>query len=172
MYGILHACTSVYACCMSVAQRGHKKALDPLKEELQVVVGHHVSAGNQTRVLCESSRHSLPLLRHFSNPSFWCLRITAGETDTDEEDRQPERSCFWNYSFHFKVVKILRHHPLGYVPANSKLHQKCWWLSLGLCDVRIYWKNNKSTSYVSFIGLVDVAVGSHRHFRYSFNYGD
>jgi hypothetical protein len=32
--------------------------LDPLKLELQMIMSHHVGIGNQTQVLCKSSKFS------------------------------------------------------------------------------------------------------------------
>lgn len=37
---------------------GQKKAPDPLKLELWMIVSHHVDAGNQTWVLCMSNKYS------------------------------------------------------------------------------------------------------------------
>ena len=47
--------TFMYICALHVywAVGGHKRGLDPLEQELQMVVGHHVGAGNQTWVLCK-----------------------------------------------------------------------------------------------------------------------
>jgi hypothetical protein len=42
--------------CMLGAQRGYKRALDPLEQELQTVLNLHVGAGNPTQVLCKSSQ--------------------------------------------------------------------------------------------------------------------
>jgi len=50
-------CISVLPTCVSHAplmSSGHKRALDTLELELQMVVSHHVGAGNETQVLCKS----------------------------------------------------------------------------------------------------------------------
>ena len=44
--------------CLHSACRNQKRSLDPLELELQMVVGHHVDAGNQNWVLCKSSQCS------------------------------------------------------------------------------------------------------------------
>lgn len=46
------------------------KALDPLGLELQVVVSHHVYAGNQSWDLCKNSQCSLMLLPPFPTNSY------------------------------------------------------------------------------------------------------
>jgi hypothetical protein len=48
----------VYMCTvyMSGVHGGLKKVLDPLELELSTVVSCHVGAGNQTWVLCKSTR--------------------------------------------------------------------------------------------------------------------
>lgn len=45
------ACMSVYEQCVCNARGGQKREGDPLGLELQIVVNHHVSAGNGTLVL-------------------------------------------------------------------------------------------------------------------------
>jgi hypothetical protein len=39
-------CLHVCAACVCSTYRGQKRALDPLELELQMVVSHHVCAGN------------------------------------------------------------------------------------------------------------------------------
>lgn len=51
------ACTK----CTPDARRDQKKALIPQGLELQMLGSHHVSAGNWSQVLCESSKYSKPL---------------------------------------------------------------------------------------------------------------
>ena len=50
----LCVCVSVCLClctiCIPAAQRGQKRASDSLKLELQMVVSHHMGAGNQILV--------------------------------------------------------------------------------------------------------------------------
>lgn len=62
-------CLHVCACtkCTPDARRDQKKALIPRGLELQMFGSHHVSAGNWSRVLCESSKYS-KLLSHPSSP--------------------------------------------------------------------------------------------------------
>jgi hypothetical protein len=43
--------------CVTSACRG-QKVLEHLELELQILVSHHVGAGNQTWVLCQSSKGS------------------------------------------------------------------------------------------------------------------
>ena len=40
---------------------GQKRVLEPVELRLQMVVSHHVDAGNQSQVLCKSSQCSYPL---------------------------------------------------------------------------------------------------------------
>jgi hypothetical protein len=54
--------------CMTGAHEGQKRVLDPLEQNLQIVVSHHVTAGNWTCVLCKSNKCSYPL-SHISDPS-------------------------------------------------------------------------------------------------------
>ena len=42
--------------CVLDACEGQKRASDPLEPELQVIVSHHVNAGDGTGVLCKSSQ--------------------------------------------------------------------------------------------------------------------
>ena len=46
---------------MSDVQGWQKRALDPLELKTQMVVSHHVGAGDQTQVLCKSSKDSYSL---------------------------------------------------------------------------------------------------------------
>ena len=47
--GVLPACMPVFGVCSAL--EGQKRALDPLKLELQVIVSHHMGAGNQAWLL-------------------------------------------------------------------------------------------------------------------------
>jgi hypothetical protein len=49
---------------------GQKRYQSPLGQELQMAVSLQVGAGNQTQILCKSSR-SFYLQSHLSGPSFF-----------------------------------------------------------------------------------------------------
>lgn len=52
--GILFVCMNTV--CTPGACRGQKKALDPLKEKTQRVMGHHRGAGNRIQVLLQKQQ--------------------------------------------------------------------------------------------------------------------
>lgn len=76
----LHASTC--SMCISGAHRGKKTLSYPVEQELQMLVSHHVGAGNQGQVFCKSNKW-FKLLSHLSslmlatwygfNLSFSCL---------------------------------------------------------------------------------------------------
>lgn len=49
-------CLNIHICtmCISDAQEWQKRVLDPLQQEIQTVVSHHVGARNETQALCNS----------------------------------------------------------------------------------------------------------------------
>lgn len=49
---VLPACMSIPFVCLVLAES--RRQSDPIKLELETIVGHHVSAGNRTEVLCKS----------------------------------------------------------------------------------------------------------------------
>lgn len=46
----------VYAVYVGSAYGGQKRVWNPLELELQIVVSHHLNAGNQIQVLCKTSK--------------------------------------------------------------------------------------------------------------------
>ena len=44
--------------CMLGALKGHKKLVEPLEQELRMVVSDHVSTENETQILCRSNKYS------------------------------------------------------------------------------------------------------------------
>ena len=54
MYGYL-ACMYSYVSRVPDTLRGQKRELDPLELELNMILSHHVGAGNGTQVLWKSS---------------------------------------------------------------------------------------------------------------------
>jgi len=49
---------SMYVCTPHACNGSHRRELDDLGLDLQTVVSFHVSAENQTRVLCKNSKCS------------------------------------------------------------------------------------------------------------------
>lgn len=55
-------CTDVFLAYMYMCKpqvcsaHGQKRVLDPLDLELQIVMNHHMCAGNYTQVLCKSNK--------------------------------------------------------------------------------------------------------------------
>lgn len=68
VYGCLTCIICKCTACVPGVREGQKRVLDPLKVELQRGVRCH--SGNQTRVLCESSKCFYPL-SHLPSPSYW-----------------------------------------------------------------------------------------------------
>lgn len=48
----------MHTMCVPDAPRGQKKASYSLKLDLEIVMSHHMSAENQTRIFCKSSKYS------------------------------------------------------------------------------------------------------------------
>lgn len=71
----MNRCLSVCMCslCMPDIQGGQKRGLNPLEQEVQMVINHHVGSGNGTCVLCKSTKCS-ELLSLLSSP--YCAALT------------------------------------------------------------------------------------------------
>ena len=61
---------------MPGAHGGQEKVMDSLRLELQMVVSHHVAAGNQTWVLYKSNKCSDLLIHLFRAPEEICLFLS------------------------------------------------------------------------------------------------